>query len=305
MTQADVRSIPRAGTAHRSGCLPVPCRIKEWELVELVAEGTLARIFRARAAGSPADRPAPYALKILRPEWEDDPRAVGLLRREAWVGRTVMHPHLVSVLSCSVSRPPHFVVMPWLSGLTLEVHLASGRRLDLPVALWTARQVAEALDALSAAGWMQGDVKPSNVLISPHGHVTLLDLSFARRTPETNSVVDRCVMGTFNYLAPEMISSALRADIRSDIYSLGAMLFEMLSGRLPYEGADLAELATQHKQAPAPDLRRLVPHLPNGVVHLVRQMLAKQPLRRPHTPRELVERLVRLEIETFAERAPG
>jgi len=162
--------------------------------------------------------------------------------------------------------------------------------------------VSEALDALHAAGWMHGDVKPSNTFISPNGHVTLLDLGFARCPGETGSAVERCVTGTYNYIAPEMITSALGADIRSDVYSLGVMLFEMLCGRLPFEGDSLAELAIQHRQTPAPDLRRLVPQLPTGVVRLVREMLAKEPLRRPQSPRELVDRLAALEIETFSQR---
>ena len=175
--------------------------------------------------------------------------------------------------------------------------------LELPLALWIVRQATEALDALHTAGWMHGDVKPSNLLLSAEGHVTLLDLGFARRPTEVGSVVQRCVMGTCHYLAPEMITSALRADIRSDIYSLGAMLFEMLAGRPPFESDDLAELARQHQQSRAPELRRLAPQVPGGVTWLVRQMLAKEPLRRPQSPRELIGRLVALEIATFGERA--
>jgi serine/threonine-protein kinase len=110
------------------------------------------------------------------------------------------------------------------------------------------------------------------------------------------------VLGTVGYLAPEMIVSALRCDIRSDIYSLGVVLFEMLAGRLPFTGRTLAELATQHRQDRAPDLRRLVPHLPAGVIRLVREMLCKEPLRRPQSPRELIDRLWALEIGSFSER---
>jgi len=305
MTEADAISTANAPVAHVSTGLRSPRRVKQWELVEPTATGTLTQVYRARPAGTPASQPAAYALKMLQPRWAEDPRAIALLRREAVVGRGVAHPHLVSILAASVNRPPYFVAMPWLRGATLRRHLAAGSDMDLPVILWIARQVAEALDALEAAGWMHGDVKPSNILISPEAHVTLLDLGFARRRDESGSVVDRCITGTYNYIAPEMIISALRADIRSDIYSLGVVLFEMLSGRLPFEANGLAELATLHKQAAVPDLRRLVPRLPTGVIRLVRQMLAKEPLRRPQKPQELISQLVALEIDTFAERSPG
>jgi len=275
--------------------------VNQWELVERAGEGSLTQVYRARPVVGAGDRPAAYALKVLRPQWHDDARAIGLLRREAFVGRTVTHPHLVAILGARVQRPPYFVVMPWLTGQTLARREEGGRPMDLPLALWTARQVGEALDALDAAGWMHGDVKPGNVFISPEGHATLLDLGFARRRDETGWAIDRCVMGTYNYIAPEMITSALRPDIRSDIYSLGVVLFEALSGRLPFEGDDLAGLATQHIEARPPELRHLVPQLPIGVTRLVHEMLAKEPLRRPQTPAELIERLVALEIETFGE----
>lgn len=303
MTQTDLKSSTDAAAARRGGRGELPCRVGQWELVCLAAEGSLARVYRSRPAGTPADRPAPYALKMLRPEWQEDPRAVRLLQREALVGRSISHPHLVSILQANLCRPPRFVAMPWLDGATLQAQLDAGRRAEVPVALWIARQVAEALEALHAAGWMHGDVKPGNVFLSPEGHVTLLDLGFARSKDETGSAVDRLLTGTCNYMAPELITSALRADIRSDIYSLGVVLFEVLAGRLPFTGDSLAELAEQHRQSRPPNLRRLAPHLPNGVVRLVHEMLAKEPLRRPQTPRELIDRLVPLEVATFSERA--
>lgn len=304
MTRIDVKPAAVAPVARRADPPALPRRVKQWELTELVAEGALARAYRARAAGSPDDRPAPYAVKVLRRRWENDDRALGTLFREALVGRTVAHPHLISVLAAILREPPYFLVMPWLDGWTLQQWLAGGERVDLPVVLWIARQVAEALGALAASGWMHGDVKPSNILVSPEGHVTLLDLGFAQRAgDEPGSVAGRCLLGTCNYIAPEMITSTLAGDIRSDIYSLGVVLFEMLAGRLPFEGDDLAEIIAAHKQARAPELRRLAPHLPAGVVRLVRRMLSKEPLRRPQTPSELIDRLAALEIHAFAERS--
>lgn len=281
------------------------CRVGQWELVEFAALGSLARIYRARPAGAPADRPATYAVKMLRPEWRDDPHAIRLLQREALVGQSVANPHLVPVLAAAVVEPPRLLAMPWLEGASLYARLAAGEEFDVPTALWIARQTAEALDALHAAGWMHGDVASGNIQVSPAGHVTLLDLSFARHPDEGGSAIDRPIMGTATYLAPEYFTSALRADIRSDIYSLGAVLFEVLSGRLPFSGRSLAELATQHRQAAPPDLARLAPHVPREAAQLVRRMLAKEPLRRPQSPRELIDRLAALEIATFSQRVIG
>jgi serine/threonine protein kinase len=270
--------------------------------VSLEAEGSLARIYRARPADSSTDCAASYAVKMLRPGWEDRPEAVALLQREAEVGRTVSHPHLVPILGASIGRSPRYLVTPWLEGTTLEASWASGSRVDVPRVLWIARQVAEAMQALYAAGWMHGDIKPGNIFLSPEGHATLLDLGFARRNRETGSTADRCVTGTYNYMAPEQTTRRLRADIRSDIYGLGVVLFELLSGRLPFRSTVAPELAAQHKRAVPPDLARLAPHLPSPVVRLVHQMLAKEPLRRPFPPKELIERLAALEIELFAQR---
>ena len=227
------------------------------------------------------------------------------MQREAIVGQSVSHPHLIPILFAGVQQTPRFVVMPWLEGATLEQRIAAGQNFDLPRVLWIARQTAEALDALHQSGWMHSDIKPSNMMISPEGHVTLLDLGFARRSDESGSAVDRCVLGTFHYIAPELLTSAIRADIRSDIYSLGAVLFRILTGRLPFESNDLAELATQHKQSLPPNLNRIAPHLPAGLTRLIHAMLAKDPLRRPQSPREVSETLARLEIETFTERLMG
>jgi len=275
-------------------------RAKRWDLTEFIAEGSLARVYRARPAGSSAERPAAYAVKILRPCWENDPEAIRLLRREALVGRSVAHPRLVSILSASLAESPRLLVMPWLEGASLRVRMDAGERMSIPRMLWIARQTAEALDALHAAGWTHGDVAPSNILVSPTGHATLIDLSFARRPHEIGSIAARPIAGTCRYVAPEYFSSALKPDIRSDIYSLGATLFEMLAGRPPFEAENLTELAALHRQSAPADLARLAPAAPREIVRLIGQMTAREPLRRPQTPRELIDRLVELEIAWFA-----
>jgi serine/threonine-protein kinase len=223
------------------------------------------------------------------------------MEREAEAGREISHPHLAPVLAAKVDRPPLYVVMPWLEGATLAQHLAAGRSFDLPQALWIVRQTAEALDAMYRAGWLHGDVKPENIMLAPNGHATLFDLNFARRADESGSAADRCVMGTFDYLAPEWLTSTLRADIRSDLYSLGAVLYRILTGRLPFSAESLEELAGRHLRDVPPDVRSLAPQVPPDLARLVHRLLAKDPLRRPESAGQVAEELVRLEIECFAE----
>jgi serine/threonine-protein kinase len=295
--QAAARTAARV-QSHTSA----PKTVGSWELGRLIGEGALASVYEARPSGA-ADAPAAYALKMLRDSWADHPQAVEMLRREAFLGSKVSHAHLVPVLAANFREPPYFVVMPRLEGQTLAAHLAAGERFSLPVVLWIARQVAEALDALHAAGWMHADVKPGNIFVSPEGHATLIDLGFAHPVCEAHGLGDRPVLGTLRYIAPEMVTSTLSADIRSDIYSLGVTLFESLAGRLPFDAEEPHDLALEHRQGIPAQLRVLVPQLPTRAARLVRQMLAKDPLRRPQTPRELVNRLTALEIETFADRS--
>jgi len=289
---------PRLGPA----VLPLG-RAGHWELLAQIETTRFCEIYRARPAGTPSDPEAPYTLKLLRAEWEGIPEAVAILRREAAVGCSVSHPHLIPVLAGHVDAPPYFVVTPWLPGATLD-QLAR-HPLDVPESVWIVRQVAEALAALESAGWTHGDIKPRNVLVSPEGHATLLDLGFCRRGNEAVPVAQEPLLGTVAYMAPERLVSSAGADIRSDIYSLGVVLYELVSGRLPFEAKDLSELVVAHRQSRPADLRRVAPHLPPELCALIGQMLAKEPLRRPQSPTDLIQRLVALEIATFGQRASG
>jgi serine/threonine protein kinase len=291
------RNVPQTADADN-----LPTEAGDWRLEGLLGEGALARVYRARPSNSRPGSPAAYALKLLHPQWEGRPEAVALLRREAKVGRLIAHPHVIPVLSAHVNEPPYFVVMPRLSGQTLAARLSGGPLAASP-ALWIARQAAEALEALHRHGYLHGDVKPANMFLAPSGHLTLLDLGFARHIDETASAVDRLVLGTVNYLAPELLTSALQADERTDIFSLGIVLFEMLTGKPPLVAHDLGELLRMQNEYRPPNLRAVRPDLPPTLAHLVRRMLFKEPLRRPHSMAEVGEHLTRLEIETLAERA--
>ena len=285
-------------------------RLGPWQLVRLICENNFTRVYQARADEGPAGddaegesawKPAAYIVKVLRKEWWRDPQAIEMQRREAWVGSQASHPNLLPVLSASVQEPPFYVVTPKVDAVPLSHIIAERAPLAVPLALWIARQVAEGLDALfEATGMIHTDVKPANILVSNAGHATLIDFGLVQTPAEASRWATRPLAGTLGYIAPEMVTSALAAGPRSDIYSLGVTLYEMLIGRRPWDSDDPAELATLHREAKPADLRAARPDVPEPVAELVQAMLAKDALRRPGSARELAARLVRLEIESFA-----
>jgi eukaryotic-like serine/threonine-protein kinase len=285
-------------------------RLGPWQLVRQLSEGNFTRVYQARPAdGGHATteaqqvehRPAAYVLKVLRKEWWRDPQAIDMQRREAWVGCQVTHPNLLPVLSASVQEPPFYIVTPRLEAMPLAQLIAERAPLVVPLALWIARQVAEAADSLfEATGMIHADIKPGNILVSPAGHTTLIDFGFVQTPSEATRWSVRPLAGTLAYIAPEMITSALAAGTRSDIDSLGVTLYEMLTGRRPWDSDDPGELARLHREARPPQLKDVRPEVPQPVADLVQEMLAKDALRRPPSARELASRLVRLEIESFS-----
>jgi eukaryotic-like serine/threonine-protein kinase len=274
-----------------------------WELLGEAAEGAFSHVFRARPAQGAIEDLGAYAVKRLKSECEGDARAVCFLRREARVGRAIVSPHLVPVLDVHTDIPPYYLVMPWLEGETVADSLTAseGNSLPIPRCLWIARQIVQALDALAQAGWTHGDVKPANVMVSPVGHATLLDLGLARRPADEDRSQATVMAGTPWYMAPEVLLSTLRADIRSDIYSLGAVMYEMLTGQRPFPAADAASLVSAHRGGEVRSLRELRSDVSPAHAQLVHAMLAKEPLRRPQSPREVLQALVPLEIAHFDE----
>ena len=305
MSQTSQTSLlARASSARQSepkNSLPT---VGRWQPTRLIGTGGMSKVYLAHP-DSTGPEAARYALKVLNEDWAKDDRAVTQMRREAQVGNTISHPHLVSVLDWGVQQSPFYVVMPYLRGTTLAELLATNELPSLPMALWMTRQVSEAMIALHEANWQHSDIKPANIFLSPDGHVTLLDLGLARRTEEVKHVSTRAIVGTLDYLPPEMLTSTMAADFRSDIYSLGVTLYQTLSGRLPYSAQSLGELAQLHHGTAPPRLRRFVPDLPVAVSELVHDMLAHDPFRRPQSAKELIQRLIPLEIATFAERVPA
>jgi serine/threonine protein kinase len=266
--------------------------IPGYELLKFLGGGPLTTVWQARDS----DTDGPCAIKVLRPEWQDDTTAIKLLQREARAGLRVRHPHLVRFQHVHVTQSPYFLVMDLLGGESLRRRLRRDYRLDLATALWITRQTTEALAALHRANFIHGDVKGDNIRLVDTGTAVLIDLGFAHRPGENAALFRKgFVLGTVDYLAPELCTDEPAADQPSDMFSLGVTLFEMLTGRLPYPRGSVEQVLRRHRCDPPADIRQCAPPLPSSLVTLLEHLLARRPDERPRAS-ALVPQLIALEI---------
>jgi serine/threonine-protein kinase len=224
-----------------------------------------------------------------------------MLHREARVASEIPHANLVSVLGAATNDDSPCLVLPYCEGVTLWRLNGGGPQLAIAQALFICRQIAEALAALHAGGWLHGQVRPNHVIVSPQGHATLIDLTQARRLES-----GECEGGGFllaadenhcpRYSSPECFSSRRRVTAAADVYSLGVILFEALTNRPPFAAVSRQQMIAAHRSAAPPDVRELRCNASRDIAALVRRLLAKEPLRRP-SAEQAVRWLAELEIE--------
>jgi serine/threonine protein kinase len=244
-----------------------------------------------------------FGLKRLSDGWSRDATAGELLRNEAAAGLSVRSPHVVRVVRAELDRDPPLLLVEWLNGVSLEQELERVGRLDVPRAVWIARQCVSGLIDLAAAGWSHGDVKPGNILLERDGVARLIDLGFARRHTvgrPTGAEAGQSLLGTPEYLAPETMVRGRLNPISLDIYSLGVTLFRMLTGRLPFHDASVSGILRMQRQARPPRLERFGVHAPEELSELVGRLLSKQPVRRPSCLRTLWREMVDVELRVMA-----
>ncbi len=278
-----------------------------WELTGRLGTGSFAEVFAARPVAAAGQGPSDYAIKRLCDDLVDDRQACEMFHREAACGAALNHSHLLPILACQLTRPAYFLVLPRLEGATVKTALQAGHTFAVPQALWVARQVADGLTALHQHGWLHLDVQAGNVMVDAAGHATLFDYGFsvpiaAAGTGRRNGVP---LMTTLAYTAPERLTSSSAASPAADVYSLGVLLFEMLTGHLPFGNTSPGRTVKAHLRHVPPSPRSFAPELPRSVSQLVTRMLSKQPERRPALAAELLPELLRLEADTLFLRPTG
>ena len=251
----------------------------------LIARGGMATVYRG--LDTRLDRQ--IAIKVMHPSFAEDPEFVARFTREARSAARLSDQHVVSVFDQGNDDGVVFLVMEYIAGRTLRDLLAARGRLNPREALNVMTPVVEALAAAHRSGLVHRDIKPENVLIGDDGRVRVTDFGLARaaNASGTNNATREVLMGTMAYLAPEQVSPGI-SDERSDLYAAGIVLFELLTGKVPFDGDDSMAVAYRHVHEDVPAPSSLVEGIPSSVDNIVLAATRRDPTSRPESAAALL-----------------
>ena len=259
---------------------------ERYELVELIGSGGMADVYRAH--DRLLDRQV--AVKILHEQFRSDTEFIGKFHKEAQAAARLSHANIVNIYDVGISGDDHYIVMEYVQGSTLKRRIQDEGCIPVMDALAIAHDVASALDHAHANNLVHCDIKPHNILMTADGHAKVADFGIARAVTESTMTYSGNVVGSVHYFSPEQAKGTLITP-KSDVYSLGVVLYEMLAGRLPFTGETPVGIAMKHLQETPPSIRQFRPEIPPLVESIVMRAMAKDPAARPGS-RELMEELV-------------
>lgn len=234
------------------------------------------------------------AMKVLYPHLAEDPSLVDKFEREAKTAAALNHPHVVNVYDQGIQTGPDgrlaYLVMEYVPGVTLRSVLGKHRALTPHLTLVYLLALVDGLAAAHRAGLVHRDMKPENVLVSREGDIKVADFGLARAATN-HTGTGATLMGTVAYVSPELASGG-RADMRSDVYAVGIMMFEMLTGRQPFTGQSAVQIAFKHVNSRVPAPSTLAPGLAESLDDVVLWCTHPDPEQRPRDAQELLEQLV-------------
>ncbi|WP_040571399.1 Stk1 family PASTA domain-containing Ser/Thr kinase [Selenomonas noxia] len=260
-----------------------------YALEALVGSGGMADVYRAK--DQLLERTV--AVKILHQQYENDTEFITRFQREAKAAARITHPNIVNVYDVGVAEGRHYIVMEYVPGRTLKERIKEEGPVPVPQALQIARQIAGALAQAHANNLVHCDIKPHNILVMPDGNVKVADFGIARAVTESTMTYNDNIMGSVHYFSPEQARGTMITP-KSDVYSLGVLLYEILSGRIPFDGNTAVSIARKHLEEDPQPLHMIAPGIPPVVEALVTRMMAKDPAQRPDSSM-LVQDIVRAE----------
>lgn len=289
---------PAADCAHNDQ--PTPKQIGKYLVVCRIGSGGMGDVYK----GQHPQLDIPVAIKTIKKELISHTTSVERLIREAKLALKINHPNVVRVFDVDSDGVTHFIVQEYIEGENLNDYIQSrpNHVVESAYAVRIAIGIAQALIATNRHGIVHRDIKPANILLTLQGEPKLADLGIARQIPSSSSTESDIThshssVGSPAYMSPEQIENPKLVDVRSDIYSLGVTMYQMVTGELPFASQSMRELMRNHVDMRAIDLPIVNPQVPIALSSIIGKMMAKQADERYQTPEELIAALETIDYQ--------
>ncbi|EJL21611.1 Stk1 family PASTA domain-containing Ser/Thr kinase [Brevibacillus sp. BC25] len=257
-----------------------------YQIESRVGGGGMAIVYKARDL----ILNRPVAVKVLRSQFGTDEDFVNRFRREAQAVASLSHPNVVGVYDVGQEGDTHYMVMEYIEGYTLKEVIIQRGALPVEEAVRIAEQICDALDHAHQNQIIHRDIKPHNIMIGKNGRVKVTDFGIARAVTSATITHTNAMLGSVHYFSPEQARGGITGE-KSDIYSLGIVLYEMVTGELPFSGDSPISVALKHLQEPLPEPRQVNPAIPQSVENVILKALVKDPFLRYASASEMLEDL--------------
>ena len=257
-----------------------------YRLTEQIGMGGMAIVYRAVDLRTGHN----VAVKVLRPEFNEDSEFISRFQREAEAASKMTHHNIVNLLDVGMDGENRYLVMEYVQGKTLKEVIQERGKLSAPLACQISIRILSALEHAHRNGIIHRDFKPQNILVHADGHIKVADFGIARIANSSTLTKGDNVMGSVHYFSPEQARGE-GANATSDIYSTGIVLYEMLTGRVPYDGDNPVAVAMQHLHATPIPIQTLAPDVPPAVVHVCMKAMEKNPAMRYQSARDMASDL--------------
>ncbi|MDR7074518.1 Stk1 family PASTA domain-containing Ser/Thr kinase [Fictibacillus barbaricus] len=254
-----------------------------YKLLEVIGDGGMAIVYRAKDLILDRD----VAVKVLRSEFNKDEDFIRRFKREAESATSLDHPNIVSIFDVGEDDDIYFIVMEYVQGKTLKQYIKEHGKLSVEESLHIMKQIGSGMAVAHDHGIIHRDIKPHNILITENGIAKLTDFGIALAITSATITHTNSILGSVHYFSPEQARGGI-ANAKSDIYSFGAVLYEMVTGRVPFVGESPVSVALKHLQENVIEPRRLNPEIPQSVENIILKALAKNPLHRYSSAQELL-----------------
>jgi serine/threonine-protein kinase len=258
-----------------------------YQIKETIGGGGMANVYLARDIILERE----VAIKVLRLEYANDEEFIARFDREAQSATSLSHPNIVNIYDVGEEDHILYMVMEYVDGMTLKEYILQNGPLEVDEALDIMKQITSAITHAHANGIVHRDIKPQNILMDSRGKVKVTDFGIAMALSATSLTQTNSILGSVHYLSPEQARGGM-ATKKSDIYSIGIVLFELLTGRLPFSGESPVSIALKHLQNDTPSVRRFNQDIPQSVENIVLKATTKDPFHRYEAVEELEQALV-------------